>query len=81
MGFLLTVFFEMVRLFMYNTLRPPTRLSEFWIDALRYSRDHLAPVIGEMDLFPGLNQFDVRLRDSTAVELLEVLKCLIIVFL
>jgi hypothetical protein len=69
----------MIRLLVQDTCWPPPRLRILWVNTLRDTGDNPASIVREMNLLPRLNKFDVRLCDSTTVELLEILKCLFIV--
>lgn len=44
---------------MQNTLRPPARFRQLWVNPLRYAIDNFATIVGKVDLFSGLDKLDV----------------------
>lgn len=64
---------------MQDARGPPGRLRLFGINALRDARDNLASIVREVNLFPGLDELDIRLCDGAAVQLLEVFECFFVV--
>lgn len=76
---MLTRFEQMIRLFVQDTSRPPRRLRELRVNTLRDTGNHPAPVIRVVDLLPRLDKLNIGFRNRPAVELLEILKCLLIV--
>ena len=71
---------QMVRLPMGDARWPPSRLGKLGVKLLRGARDDLASVIRIIDLLAGLNKLDIRLGKDTAVDLLQALECLLVVF-
>lgn len=72
----LTLFFEVVRLLVLNTRRPPFRLRLLRVTLLTRgcTRRRLTAIVGVLDLLSGFNKLDKRLGDLPAVDLLEVLQ-------
>lgn len=73
---------QVVRLLMHDTRRPPRRLGFFRIPSATRSRScgALAAVVWMPHLLAWFDEFDERLRDPAAIELLEVLQSTLVVF-
>lgn len=70
---------QVIRLLVGDSRRPPPWLCQLRVNSLRCSSNVLPSIIRVVDLLARLNQFDPRLRNHSAVQLLEVIERLLVV--